>query len=475
MPLRNDETVLEVRIVARGTGAGEMPQVTFNTANTFADERRGFGLRGAVAWTCALVAALILAACADNNSKLTDTTRVPQSGPVTVAPVTRTDLETLPQAQTQSTQAALPPSGPAGVGKPTKIALLLPLGGFDQTAAVAKGMKQAAEMALFEAEQPNIQLIVKDDKGTADGARAAADEAIREGVKVILGPLLGRAVAGAAQAATPAGVPVLSFSNDTTVAAAGVYVLGFLPQQDVDRIIGFAIAKGKKRIAALLPDDGYGQVVGAAFRTAVAREGGLVAAVETYPAGANAMLGPSRRIVEAIKTSEAAGLPIDAVFVPGGQDVLPQLGPLLTYSGFDNGKVKLLGSGAWEFSNIASNEAFVGGWYPGPDPQGWRAFAAKFSKAYAQPPPRLASVAYDAVKIAIQLSAAPEPRFSTPSLTGPGGFAGVDGILKFRADGLTERALAVLEVQKIGSTVIDGAPSAFNGPLVSAAPANSAN
>lgn len=452
-----------------------MPQVSFNGTNDFSARRSGVSLRVALVRGCALMAAVLLTACADNSAKLTDAARLPPPAPVTVAPVSRTDLETLPQPQTQTTQAALPPGGPAGIGKPTKIALLLPLGGFDQTAAVAKGMKQAAEMALFEAEQPNIQLSVKDDKGTAEGARAAADEAIHEGAQIVLGPLLGRAVTGAAQAANPAGVPVLSFSNDTTVAAPGVYVLGFLPQQDVDRIVGYAVSKAKKRIAALLPDDGYGQVVGAAFRQAVTREGGLVATVETYPAGANAMLGPSRRVVEAIKTSEAAGLPIDAVFVPGGQDVLPQLGPLLTYSGFDTGKVKLLGSGAWEFSNIASNEAFVGGWYPAPDPQGWRAFSAKFAKAYAQLPPRLASVAYDAVKIAIRLAAAPEPRFAAANLTSPAGFNGVDGILRLRPDGTTERALAVLEVQKIGSALIDAAPSVINGPVVSAAAANKVN
>ena len=431
------------------------------------------GIRRLVA-IAALLSPLIAAGCA-NNAKLTEAART-QSPPTTasIPPATHSDLATLPPAN--ATEGALPLAGSLSTSKPLKIGLLLPLGGFDQTAAVAKGMKQAAEMALFEAERPGVQLIVKDDKGTPEGAKAAAEEAVREGAEIILGPLFGRSVAGVAPVAQAAGVPVLTFSNDRTVAGPGIYAMGFLPTSEVERIVGFAASQGKRRFAALVSDDGYGQVVSTAFREAVARSGGMVAALEPYPAGANAMLMPSRRIVEAIKASEAAGSPIDAVFVPGGQDVLPQLGPLMTYSGFDAGKVKLLGSGAWEFANIGNNDTFVGGWYPAPDPQGWRTFSARFVKAFGTPPPRLASVAFDAVNIAMNLSATASSGapFAAANLTRAGGFSGVDGLIRFRLDGLTERSLAVLEVRNIGSTVVEAAPASLDGSRLSAAPAAAA-
>ena len=352
----------------------------------------------------------------------------------------------------------------AAGGRSLKVALLLPLGGFDQTAVIAKGMKQAAELALFDADRNDIQLIVKDDKGTPDGARIATEEAIKDGAEVILGPLFGRAAPGAAAAARASNVPVLSFSNDRTVAGNGVYILGFSPEQDADRVIAYAARNNKQRFAAMVPDDAYGTIIGAAFKSAVAKAGGTVVAFETYPAGANAMIGPSRRIVEAARAAEAAGAPIDAVFLPGGQDVLPQLGPLLTYSGFDAGKVKLIGSGAWEFSTLGSNDAFIGGWYPGPDPAGWRAFQAKFSKSFGQAPPRVASIAYDAMQLAIGLSAnAPGQRFTVANLTRPGGFSGVDGTMRLTADGIAERGLAILEVQKIGSHVVEPPPATVGG------------
>jgi branched-chain amino acid transport system substrate-binding protein len=411
----------------------------------------------------ALAVVCLVAACSSD----TEGVKAPAPTTATIEPVTR---NTLDEVQTSAINGASAPHAAVSFsGKPLKIGLLLPLGGIDQTAQIAKGMKQAAEMALFEADRPNIQLIVKDDKGSADGARAAADEAIKEGAEIVLGPLFSRAVSGAAPVARAANVPLLSFSNDRQVAGQGVYILGFSPEHDARRVVAYAAQQNKKRFAALLPDDGYGQVIGAAFRDAVSKSGGTVVMSETYPVGANAMIGPSRRIVEAVRAAEGAGAPIDAVFVPGGQDVLPQLGPLLAYAGFDASKVKLLGSGAWEFANIGNNDMFVGGWYPGPDPQGWRAFTGRFIKAFGQPPPRMAGAAYDAMTLAISLSGDPQgQRFAGANLTRASGFSGVDGMIRLLPEGVAERELAILEVQKTGSAVIEPGGRSVEGAKLSA-------
>lgn len=421
----------------------------------------------------ALLAAACLTACASSNQLETGATGAaldrPQGtrsiavGAVSPGTVERNEIGEI------TGQGA--PAGSPSTGQGLKVALLLPLGGFDQTAVISKGMKQAAELALFDSSRADVQLIVKDDKGTPEGARVAADEAIKDGAEIILGPLLGRAVPGAAAVARSSNIPVLTFSNDRTVAGNGVYVLGFSPEQDAERVAEYAARQGKSRFAVLVPDDTYGNVTGEAFRSAVARSGGTITAFETYPAGANAMIGPSRRIVEAARAAEGAGAPIDAVFLPGGQDVLSQLGPLLTYSGFDAGKVKLLGSGAWEFATLGSNPAFVGGWYPGPDPANWREFQAKFSKAFGGAAPRVASLAYDAMQLAMTLSRDPPgQRFTAANLTRPGGFAGVDGTMRLTSSGVTERTLAIHEVQKVGSTIIEAAPPTPESGTSAAAP-----
>ena len=52
---------------------------------------------------------------------------------------------------------------------------------------------------------------------------------------------------------------------------------------------------------------------------------------------------------------------------------------------------------------------------------------------------------------------------SAAALTQGQGFAGVNGIFRFRADGTNERALAVLQIVNGGVQVLDAAPRSFGG------------
>jgi ABC-type branched-subunit amino acid transport system substrate-binding protein len=265
-------------------------------------------------------------------------------------------------------------------------------------------------------------------------------------------------------------VPILTFSNDTQAAGKGVYLMSFLAEEEVERVVSFAARQGKRRFAALIPDNAYGNVVEPAFRRSVLAAGGTVVIVERYPPAANGMLGPAKRVVEAIKRADELLNPIDALFLPGGPEALPQIGPVVAYNGLDTRKVKLLGTGAWDFPSIGRDDAFVGGWYPSPDPIAWRAFAERFARTFGNAPPRIASVAYDAVGLAIGLASSPPgARYTVANMTRPHGFTGVDGIVRFGETGLSERGLAVLEVQKFGAAVADPAPGSFQPTKMSAA------
>jgi ABC-type branched-subunit amino acid transport system substrate-binding protein len=365
-----------------------------------------------------------------------------------------------------------PPDEPAAV-RPArtaevKVALLLPLTGAGTTAPIAKGLKQAAEMALIEQGGSAIQLVVKDDAGTPEGARAAAEEAIKDGAELILGPLFAKSVEAVAPLARQAGVPVIAFSNDRRVAGASTYLLSFLAEQEVERIVGHAVAQGKRRFAALVPDDAYGKVTEAAFRAAVSRQGGTISAVETYAAGANSMLEPVRRTADAIRDAEAAGQPIDALFIPASVDALASLGPQLAYAKIDPRKVQLLGTGGWDTPQLGKDAVFVGGWYPAPDPRGWRDFSERFAKTFGSPAPRIATLAHDAMGIAVALSTGPaKGRFTSETLTRPSGFGGIDGPVRLLADGTADRRFAILEVQKFGASLVEPAPAAFATQKVS--------
>jgi len=344
----------------------------------------------------------------------------------------------------------------AAVGEgQVRVALILPLSGQGNASVAGQSMKNAAEMALAEFKSPNIQLLVKDDGGTVQGAQAGAQQAISEGAEIIIGPLFAQSVSAVGQIARTSNIPVIAFSTDVSVAARGVYLLSFLPETDVRRIVDFSISRGKRSFAALLPDNAYGTVVEGAFQQEVSRRGGRVVVLEKYTPEGN-------RINEAARRVSQAANQVDSIFIPDSPDAVPQVVNALAANGVDLRRVQMIGPGLWEDARISSTAALDGAWYAAPEATGYRNFSARYRARYGQDPVRTATLAYDAVALVAALVKTQGPqRFSEPSLTNPSGFAGIDGVFRFRPEGTNDRGLAVLRVAPAGGQVLSPAPHSF--------------
>jgi len=354
-------------------------------------------------------------------------------------------------------------------GQTVKVALLLPLTGNANAQPVAKAMKQAGELALFDFDKPNVQLIPKDTHGNPDGARQAAQEAVKEGAELIIGPLFANEVSAVAPIAQAAHIPVIAFSSDRNVAGNGVYLLSFVAGADVPRMISYAVSKGKTRFAALFPQNEYGRLAEQAFQRAVQENHAQIVMIKTFPPDANGMLPPVKEMSQLAKKSTVlqpgktdAPAQIDALFIPAGGDTLPSLAPLFPYYEMDTKSVKLMGLSGWDYPGAGKEPALLGGWFAAPDPKGWQDFTRRYVETYGDAPPRLASLSYDAVSLAISLSNnPPQQRFVASELTRGSGFQGVDGLFRLRPDGTSDRGFAIMEVQKYGNQLIEPAPSSF--------------
>jgi branched-chain amino acid transport system substrate-binding protein len=355
-----------------------------------------------------------------------------------------------------------PPAGPPvaettlGTGQ-VRVALILPLSAGGNAGVAGLAMRNAAEMALAEFNSPNLQLLVKDDGGSADGARVAAQQALDEGAELILGPLFAQSVSIVGQIARSRNIPVIAFSTDANVATRGVYLLSFLPESDVARVVQYAASTGKRSYAALIPDNPYGTVVEAAFKQDIGRRGGQVVALEHYPHDKAGMAAPVRNIAQAISRA-------DSLFIPDGGDALPDIAQALVAGGVNTKKIQLLGTGLWDDPRVFQTPALDGGWYAAPDGAGYRNFANRYAARFKQQPVRTATLAYDAVAlIAALVKTQGQQRFSFEVLTNPSGFSGIDGLFRFRPDGTNERGLAVLRVTPSGPQVISPPPRSFGG------------
>ena len=343
-----------------------------------------------------------------------------------------------------------------------KVALLLPLSGRHE--AVGQAMLNAAEMALFRLADPDFKLVVRDTGGTAQGAASAARQALDAGAQLILGPLFSTSVASVADEARLYGVPVITFSNNLEVAASDIFVMGITPKTQVHRIIGFAGSQGLRRFAAFAPDSAYGRLVARSMQEAVLRIGGEISSVVFYNPSSPDITQPAQQLVS------GGGASFDAILLPVGGRQLVNMAPVLAYYDINPQYVRFLGTALWDNPNLGKEPALQGGWFSAPGRGLWSKFARNFEESYGSKPPRVSSLAYDAVAMAAVTARNATDQglpvdFGQHSLTQPSGFSGIDGIFRFLPNGEAERELAVLELREFGINEIDPARTNFQ-PLI---------
>ncbi|UVF20524.1 penicillin-binding protein activator [Microvirga terrae] len=411
------------------------------------------GGSGRAVWIAIVSAALVLSGCVSSGSRAP--ARKP-SRPAATAP-----SEPLYAADTPSPDGHMPGAPPVraipgttiGSG-PVKVALILPMSGAGQGAVAAQSLRNAAELALSEFQGSDLTLLVKDDSGTPEGAQAAAQQALAEGAELIVGPLFAGSVQAVGQVARPRGKPVIGFSTDASVATQGVYLLSFLVQEEVDRIVSFAVSQGRRSIAALVPENQYGRVAGARLQQAAARQGIRIAALEFYPSGQ-----PQEAVRRLAGVIGGPAPQADALFIPDNGDGLPAIAQALQMAGFNPLRVKPLGTGLWDEPRVTALPVLQGGWFAAPDKRGFTAFAERYRARFNVDPIRLATLSYDAVTLAAALARMQGAQaFTDGMLTNPAGFAGADGVFRFNPDGTNERGLTVQEIRGGTAVAISGAP-----------------
>ncbi|WP_431471118.1 penicillin-binding protein activator [Sphingosinithalassobacter sp. LHW66-3] len=390
------------------------------------------GVLGALRWTALGFAALV-AGCASGPRV------IPEGPPPTIErPVER---------------PAPPPVQP---GLPQdeerhRVALLVPLSGTN--AGVGQSIANATMLALLDTNSDRVRITSYD---TATGAAEAARRAIADGNGLILGPLLSEDVREVAPIARAADVPVLSFSNDTSVAGDGTYLLGYVPTQSIERVVNYARQNGVTQYAGLIPGGLYGERASTAFVRAVEDAGGEVTAMETYDSRPGSITSAVTRL---------GRNPFAAVLIAGTGNSAIAAAPLIrrTEGGSD---ARLLGTELWNTdSSIGSNDVLDGAWFASVPDNYYRQYATKYRTRFGSAPYRLSTLGYDAVLLTVRLArdwrvgqAFPEQRLLDRT-----GFAGLDGAFRFGRDGVAERMLEVQEIRDGQTVTVSPAPANFEG------------
>ena len=347
------------------------------------------------------------------------------------------------------------PGSPTTASGKTRIALMLPLSG--RSAAIGQALQQSAELALFDTGAKDLALANYDSGDSPEQAAQAYRKAHTEGVALVLGPLFGTSAKSLGSLVKEGGANVISFSNDEQAAQPGVWIMGIAAPPQVRRVVDHALSTGIKRFAAFAPMTAYGDQMTRTLQGYVTQRGGQIVATEIFPENLD-LTAAAKRLADAINKGEGK----TAVLVPVAPPRLSSVLASLSAAGIDNKSVQLIGTGVWDVPGVGSEALLRGAWYAAPDPARRADFERKFVATYGRPPPRLASLAYDAVALAGRLARLKQGGdFSAEAITNPNGWSGVDGVFRFLPDGRSERTLAVIEVQGDRSVVVSPSPSSF--------------
>ncbi|MFL0356624.1 penicillin-binding protein activator [Erythrobacter sp. GH1-10] len=330
-----------------------------------------------------------------------------------------------------------------------RVALLVPMSG--STAEVGQSIANATTMALLDTNASNLRITTYD---TSNGAGVAARQAIADGNKLILGPLLATNVPAVQAAARPARVPAIAFSNDSSVASPDVFVMGHIPEQSIRRTVEYARSRGSNNFAALVPEGDYGQKSFDALNNALSDFGGTLIGSAQYARGNTSIVSAAQRL-------RAAG-GYDTVLIADGARLAVQAAGELKSQGAEG--TRILGTELWSGESVLTrSNAINGALFAAVSDSRYKRFADSYEARFGSRPYRIATLGYDSVLLTLRVARdwRVGSNFPTSQLYDRGGFLGVDGPFRFARSGVAERALEVREVRSGSVVPVDAAPSSF--------------
>lgn len=348
----------------------------------------------------------------------------------------------------------------------TRIALLVPVTG--ENAALGAELQRGAELALFSVRNPALELLVFDTHEA--GADMAAKRAAAAEADLVVGPLFSDAVVAARAVLAPADIPMLALSNNVRIANSGSWLLGYVPEQQIDLLLAHALTTGRGKVGIIAEEGAFGQRLAghAAKRLAqfglqpevsmtlgaavLADEDSLKASVRNF----TGYVPPA----EDEETPAFADLPparFDALLFAGSADFALRTAPVLAYYDADPERVLYLGTTQWNQQRILNEPSLQGGVYTFRPTGRDDSFNSLWSSAWRSRPGALARLSFDAMAMAAVLAGQQRGLWQA-SLESGSGFSGFSGAYRLLPGGGNQRAFELRRIEGGVSRVLQPAP-----------------
>lgn len=356
--------------------------------------------------------------------------------------------------------------------KKVKVGLFFPFSGKNRD--LGWSLYNAAVMSLFDNDiNHNIELVLIDSKDTPNDPSTSIKEITDKDIKVVIGPVFSSSIDSIAKDLMRNSITAISLSNNQKLGGkvndkGGVFIAGFLPEQQIDKAVSYAIDNNKINFAILAPNNQYGLTVSAMFNRMVKARDALIITSEFYDPSGKDLEKVVERLINASVVPRHLAKKADpdfvlkdtdytypqAIFIPESGRVLTRITDLIKQYNTKERDYQLIGTGQWDDISTVNNNGLIGAWFAAPDHERFASFEKSYYQTYNKFPPRISSIAYDSVAAIAELIDKNDGRIPAASdfvnYKNPqkNGFNGIDGTFRFLENGLVQRNLAVLQVDR---------------------------
>ena len=362
-----------------------------------------------------------------------------------------------------------------------KIGVLLPLTG--ENKQIGNLILNALEMALFQSNNKNLKLIIRDTRADAQTTKNVFEDLIDNDVRVFIGPLYSKSLASIEGFVSEKNIKVFALTNNSNLAKKGIWTFGVGPQQQTSTILDFIISRGNKNIGFLLPDNSNGYLLYETIEKVLKKNNLIPTRVEFFKNDIESQREAAnkisrgfkeyeeglRQIEEALESKDPEGFsinnenlkrPLDSIFIGASGQTLTILASQLQYSSVDPKEVSYVGTSSWEDASILQEPALKGGFFATTSELLQKDIKKTYSVVYGSDIPKVAMVAYDILSL-LNAVLNENGEIEYKNLVNESGYLGSRGLFRLKYDGTVERTFQIKKISKAKFETYLEAPKFF--------------
>jgi len=333
------------------------------------------------------------------------------------------------------------------------VLVLLPLS--NKYRSIGEKIRKAVDLALLQSKNNSIKYVYFN---TGDNFNSNDFESIIKKVnpRLVVGPLLRENLIKIKPVINKFKVPVFSFTNDSSLSEKGIWVLGFSPFDQINKIIDYAMKCKKERIGFISVDNFYGHKIYDLIEVS-----DIIGSIkekifinnQTFKNKENLRKSLSKFLNynESNNKDLLSNDEYDFIILIGNRNFILSLAPILTYYDVDLFKTELFATSVLNDKTLLNEHSLINAKFPFVSEKSISEFNKLWSLVWSEvETDHLTRLGYYISKISIWV-ASQDINFEKQIMNGKNKFSILGNKFIFNLDGNVLRPVNIYKIAKKGS------------------------